>query len=90
MVFDYFIFIAPLSNTLVSQILFLQINIIGFSDILTGEICRHFRLLILTSCIGKFIHPVEGRGWMWGIVILASYKYHFIRVQKNFLVTSKY
>ena len=50
-------------------------------DILTGENLS----LIWTSFIGKFVYLVggEGMGWMEGIVILASYKYHFIKVHKN-------
>ena len=44
--------------------------------------CRDFRLLLLTSLIGQFVHPVGGEG-MGDIVILARYKYHFIRVHVN-------
>ena len=50
---------------------------IEYMDILTGEICRQFRLLIWASFIGQFFHPAKGKskglkGWIGGIVILAS------------------
>ena len=37
--------------------------------------------------MGQFVHPLGGegmgqRGWMEGIVILASYKFHFVRVHQ--------
>ena len=36
---------------------------------------------------GQFVPPVGGEKdwvfWMWGIVILASWKYQFIRVHEN-------
>ena len=35
---------------------------------------------------GQFVHPVRGdgvKGWMGGIVILASYEFHFIKVHNN-------
>ena len=42
-------------------------------------------LLIWTSFIRQFIHPVEGGRWVKvdGIVILASCEHHFIRVLEN-------
>ena len=35
--------------------------------------------------IGKLVHPVEGEGvnGEWGIVILASWEYYFIRLLEN-------
>ena len=47
-----------------------------------GKNCRQFRFLKWTSFISQFVLPVRG-GWMWAIVILASYKFHFIRVHDN-------
>ena len=35
---------------------------IEYVDILTGEICRQFRLLKWTSFIGQFVYPIEGEG----------------------------
>ncbi len=32
-------------------------------DIMTGEICRQFRLLTWTSFISQFVYPVRGEGW---------------------------
>ena len=44
-------------------------------------------LLTWTSFIGQFLHPLggqgRGKGGGWGIVILANYKFHFIRVHDN-------
>ena len=50
-----------------------------YVDFMTGENCRQILLLPRTLFIGQFIHPVGGEG-IWGIVILASYKLHFIKV----------
>ena len=37
--------------------------------------------------IGKFFHPVGGRGWgkvvNWGVFNLASWKYHLTRVHEK-------
>ena len=46
-------------------------------DILTGEICRKYSLLIWTSFISQFVHPVGGermgqRKWEGRLVILAA------------------
>ena len=54
-------------------------SIRGYID---SENCRQFRLLIWTSFIGKFIHPVEGKGmvlrvWIGDIVIFSSCEDHF-------------
>ena len=51
---------------------------------MTEENCRQFRLLTWTSFIGEFVLKVGRKGMrkrelMSGIVILASYKFHFIR-----------
>ena len=62
-----------------------------YVDILTGEVCRHFRLLIWTLLIGQFVHKLLGkeiglRGCMrGGVVILTSWYYDFIRVYKNLM-----
>ncbi len=37
---------------------------------------------------GQFLHPVKGEGigyrvWMGSIIILAHYKFHYIRVHEN-------
>ena len=52
------------------------------------KIVVKFRLLTWTSFIGQRVYPVEverrwGKGGGWGIVILASYKFHFIRMPDN-------
>ncbi len=57
---------------------------------------RKFRLLILISCIGQFVRPVEweggdgAKGWMVGIVILASCEQHFIGVHLNLVQLSPF
>ena len=58
----------------------------GYYD--RGKCSLLFRLLIWTSFIGQFDHPVGGKekGWEGGIVILASYEFHFIREHGNNLV----
>ena len=56
---------------------------IEYVDILTGEICRKFRLLMWTLFVGQFRHPVRMVGLDRGIDILASYKFHFSRVHEN-------
>ena len=33
-----------------------------YVDIMAGENCRQFRLLICTSFIGQFVYPVGGKG----------------------------
>ena len=63
----------------------IEYTINNYMDIMTWENCLQFRLLAWTSFIGQFIHPVGGewirlRVWIGGIVILASYKFHFVRV----------
>ena len=57
-------------------------------DIIKRENFCQFRCLTRTSLIGQFVYPVgeERIGKMWrmgGIVILASYKFHLIRVHDN-------
>ena len=52
-------------------------------DILTGEICRKFRLLMWTPFVGQFRHPVRMVGRDRRIVILGSWEYHFSRVHEN-------
>ena len=37
-----------------------------YVDLLTGENCRQFSLLIWTSFVGQFVHPVEGEGMRFG------------------------
>ena len=57
-------------------------------EYITGENCRQFRLLKWTSFIGQFIHLVGGDGIMGmdrEVVILASTKFHFIRVHDNLM-----
>ena len=54
---------------------------------MTGENCRKFRLLTWTL-LSQFIHLVGGKGVKGvngGIVILASYNFHFIRVYDNLM-----
>ena len=53
-----------------------------YVDILTGENCRQFSLIIWTPFIGQFVHPVGMKG-MGKVVILASCEYYFIRVHEN-------
>ena len=50
-------------------------------DILTGESCRQFRLVIWNFFNGKFVQPI-GRKGMGGIVKLAS-EFHLIREYEN-------
>ena len=52
---------------------------------MTGKNCRQFRLLTWTLLIGQFCYTVEGVNGMdaGGVVILASYKFLFIRVHDN-------
>ena len=52
------------------------------------KLFRQFNLLIWTSIVGQFVHPLGGvgiryRGWMWGIVILATFEYYFSKVHEN-------
>ena len=57
-----------------------------YVDIITGEKCRQIRLLTWASFIGQFVHAVkEDRvNWVdWGIVILATYEFHFPVVHDN-------
>ena len=51
-------------------------------DIMTGENCHKIRWLTWNSRIGQLVHPVdrEGKGAGRGIIILARYVFHFIRV----------
>ena len=54
-------------------------------DTTAFSFCSQFNLIMWTSVIGQFVHPVGGKGWDkqggWGvIVILAILEYHFIRV----------
>ena len=58
-----------------------------YVDIMTEKNCCQFWL---PTFIGQFVHPVEGegigiKGVYKGIVILASYKIHFIRVYDNLM-----
>ena len=51
----------------------------------TSEIIL-YRLLFPLSFIGQFVHPLEATVWgkgKEGVVILARYKFHFIRVHSN-------
>ena len=50
-------------------------------DFITGKNFRQFR----TSLIGQFVHPVGGGEDVVKeeVVILVSYKFHFIRVHDN-------
>ena len=52
-------------------------------DIVTGEICRKFRLLMWTPFVGQFRHPVRIVEMDRSIVILASCEFHFSRVHEN-------
>ena len=61
----------------------LRMDIEYTMDIMTEEKFTQFRLLTSTSIIGQFIHPVGLSRLMEGIVILASYKFYFIRVHDN-------
>ena len=59
-------------------------------DILTGENLSSIQLdnIHITSFICQFVHPVVGdgvKGVDGRIVILASYKLHFIRVHENLM-----
>ena len=55
-----------------------------FTFILILEIFCQSKLITWTSFIGQFVHPVGGGDMgKGGIVILASYKFHFIRVSDN-------
>ena len=52
-----------------------------YMDIMTGKNCRQLRLLTWTSFIYQFVNPIKRRGEGGGmevIVILASYKFHFL------------
>ena len=64
-----------------------KIRIMDIEYNYTWIYCRYFWLLTWTSLIVQFVHSMEGRGWDkgggWGIVILASCDYHFIRVHEN-------
>ena len=51
-------------------------------DIVSGDFCRQFRLLIKSSDIGQCV-SMHGQGMGWGIIILANWKNHFIRVRRN-------
>ena len=52
---------------------------------MTVENFRQFRLLTWISFIGQFVHSLgwEGMGERGWIVILASYKFYFIRMHNN-------
>ena len=71
--------------------MFLHKWIHNIREYLTGEKCRQFRLLTWTSHIGQFVHPVGGdrMGLDGEIIILASYKFYFIKVRNNRGVRSK-
>ena len=47
---------------------------IEYVDVMTVKNCRQFRLLTWTSLVGHFVHR---------IVILASYKFHYISEHEN-------
>ncbi len=65
-------------------------NNIEYVVILTGKICRQFRLLRWTSFFGRLFIWSEGRVWGKGDnIILASCEYHFIRVLEKSGATSK-
>ena len=56
-------------------------RICGYND---GKICRQLRLLIWTSFIGQFVHPVGGNGMYGGLDgRYSSWEYHFIRLHIN-------
>ena len=55
---------------------------------MTGEKLLSILLLTCNAFHGQFVHPVEGEGkgymrLMVGIVILASWEFHFLREQEN-------
>ena len=65
-----------------------MLNILGYYD--KGKIFSQFRLKTWKSFIGHFIHLAEGDGGRGKIVILALYKFHFVRVRDNLNLDPSY